>query len=98
MVLEHALITVPAGQEGDFEAAFEEAKVVLAASPGCRGARLHRGIEHPNRYLLLVEWDRLDDHVVGFRESPRFGAWRALVGPYFAEPPEVDHYQQVATT
>ena len=95
MVLEHALINVPAGQEASFEAAFEQGRMVLAASPGCQAARLHRGIEHPSRYLLLVEWDSLDDHLVGFRQSPRFAEWRSLVGPYFEGPPEVDHYEQV---
>lgn len=98
MVLEHAVINVPAGQETAFEAAFEQAKSVLTASPSCRSARLHRGVESPSRYLLLVEWDRLDDHLIGFRESARFGEWRSLVGPFFEGPPTVDHYEQVVTS
>jgi heme-degrading monooxygenase HmoA len=98
MVLERAVINVPAGQETAFEAAFERGKAVITASPGCRSARLHRGIESPSQYLLLVEWDRLDDHLVGFRQSPRFDDWRAIVGPFFDSPPEVDHYEQVVTS
>jgi heme-degrading monooxygenase HmoA len=56
---------------------------------------LHRGVEDPNRYLLLVEWETLDDHMVGFRESEAFVEWRSLIGPYFVSPPVVDHYTTV---
>ena len=96
MVLEHALINVEAGREEEFEAAYAEARAVLTSTPGCLGARLHRGVESPSRYLLLVEWETLDDHLVGFRESERFGRWRALIGPFFDGPPEVDHYREAA--
>lgn len=95
MVLEHAVITVANGQQDAFLAAFERGKVVLENSPGCRRARLHHGVESPERFLLLVEWDRLEDHLVGFRQSERFSEWRTIVGPYFATPPEVDHYDPV---
>ena len=93
MILEHALINVAAGREADFESAYAEARKVLTATPGCVSARLHRGVESPSRYLLLVVWETLDDHLVGFRESARFGEWRALIGPFFDSPPEVDHYR-----
>jgi heme-degrading monooxygenase HmoA len=92
MVLEHALIDIRPGTGEAFEAALAEARRVIAASPGFVSLRLHRGIETPDRYLLLVEWDTLDAHVVGFRESDAFAAWRALIGPFFATPPEVVHY------
>jgi heme-degrading monooxygenase HmoA len=93
MVLEHALIDVTPDREDAFEEAFDLAVGILAASPGFRGARLHRGIELPSRYLLLVEWERLEDHLEGFRKSPSFTEWRAVLGPFFASPPAVDHYQ-----
>ena len=93
MILEHALIDVSPGEETAFEAALAEAKPVLASTPGCRSITLHRGIESPSRYLLLVEWDTLDDHMVGFRQSERFTRWRELIGPYFAGAPAVDHYE-----
>ena len=93
MVLEHAMIDVKAGMSGAFEAALDEASRVIAASPGFVSLRLHRGLETPDRYLLLVEWDSLDDHLVGFRESDAFVEWRSLIGPYFASPPEVVHYE-----
>jgi len=92
MVLEHALIDIRPGTGEAFEAALAEARQVIAASPGFASLRLHRGVETEDRYLLLVEWETLDDHLVGFRESPAFSAWRSLIGPYFASPPEVVHY------
>jgi heme-degrading monooxygenase HmoA len=92
MVLEHALIDIRPGTAQAFEAALSEARQVIAASPGFRSLRLQRGVETENRYLLLVEWETLDDHVVGFRGSDAFTAWRALIGPYFASPPEVVHF------
>jgi heme-degrading monooxygenase HmoA len=92
MVLEHALIDVRPGTGAAFEAALAEARQVIAASPGFVSLRLQRGVETEDRYLLLVEWATLDDHVVGFRESPAFTAWRALIGPYFASPPVVVHF------
>ena len=92
MVIEHALIDVTPGEEPAFEAALEQARRVIAASPGFLGARVHRGVEQPSRYLLLVEWEHLDDHLVGFRQSDAFRQWRALLGPYFAADPIVDHF------
>jgi heme-degrading monooxygenase HmoA len=95
VIVEHAVINVRPGDEDAFEAAYADAKAVLASSPGCRSIRVHRGIESPSRYLLLVEWDHLDDHVVGFRESERFTQWRALIGPFFDGAPAVDHFDPI---
>jgi len=95
MVLEHALIAVPPDAHPEFEVAMKRAREVISASPGFRSLALHRGIEHPDRYLLLVEWDSLEAHTVGFRESPAFAEWRSHIGPFFASPPEVDHYDPV---
>ncbi len=95
MVLEHTLISVRPGSEEAFEAALLEARRIISASPGFRSLELHRGVESPDRFLLLVEWETLEDHVVGFRESEAFAAWRALIGPYFASPPVVDHFVPV---
>ena len=92
MVTEHAVITVATGDEAAFEAAFADASRHIAGAPGCLGLRLLRGIEAPGRYLLLVEWASLEAHTEGFRSSPAFGAWRAGVSPFFAEPPAVEHF------
>ena len=95
MVLEHALITIRPDTHEQFEAALTEARAVISSAPGFRSLRLHRGVESPDRYLLLVEWEALEDHTVGFRESPAFAEWRSLIGPFFESQPVVDHYDPV---
>ena len=55
---------------------------------GFRGFKVNKGVEHPDRYVLMIFWDTLEDHTVGFRGSPAFAQWRAIVGPFFAAPPE----------
>jgi heme-degrading monooxygenase HmoA len=92
MIIEHGSINVLPGHEADFEAAFLEAAKVIARSPGFRFVRIARGIERPSTYLLLVGWDTLADHTVGFRESDLFTQWRAWIGPHFDGQPQVEHY------
>jgi heme-degrading monooxygenase HmoA len=91
MALEHAVITVRPGTEAQFEEALGRARAVIAASPGFISLRLHRFVETPDRYVLLVEWETLENHTVGFRESEAFTQWRALIGPFFETQPEVGH-------
>lgn len=98
MILERAIFQVTAGAEPDFEAAMQQAKDVIAQSRGFRSFRLQRGIEQPSTYLLLVEWDSVEDHMQGFRESELFARWRELIGPYFAAAPDVQHYQAAVVT
>ena len=97
MILEHALLPVTAGAEGDFERAFAEAKEIIAGMTGFRGLTLSRCLEQPATYLLLVEWDRLEDHTVGFRESPAYQRWRALLHSFYDPFPEVEHFTTVLT-
>ncbi len=98
MVLERAIIEVKPGSESAFEAAIEQAKQVIAQAGGFRSLTLSRGIERSSIYLLLVEWDTLDDHIQGFRESELFGRWRELIGPHFASAPEVEHFGEPVAT
>lgn len=94
MVLEVARFSVTPGSEPAFAAAFAEAKHLVAATPGFRCARMTRGVESPSRFVLLIEWDSVAAHEE-FRASDRFGGWRALIGPHFAAPPEVEHFEDV---
>lgn len=96
MILEHALITVHPDSHQEFEAALARAREVIAESTGFGSLRLLRGVESLDQYLLLVEWSTLEDHTVGFRESPAFTEWRSHIGPFFASPPVVDHFEPVA--
>lgn len=93
MIIEHGSINVLPGREADFEAAFVEAAKVIAQSPGFRFVRICRGVERPSTYLLLVGWDTVEDHTVGFRGSDLFTQWRAHIGPFFDGQPVVEHYE-----
>jgi heme-degrading monooxygenase HmoA len=95
MITEIAQIEVKPGMESEFEAAVKKATPIFKRSKGCRGMELRRSIEKPSRYRLLVTWETVEDHTVGFRNSPEFQEWRGLVGHFFASPPEVEHVQQV---
>ncbi|MEP7019842.1 MAG: antibiotic biosynthesis monooxygenase [Pseudonocardiales bacterium] len=95
MVLEVADIQVAPGAEQDFANAFRGIKEVLTSTPGCRSARMTRGIESPSRFVLLVEWDSVEVHEREFRGTERFGQWRAAIGPFFAAPPVVEHFEDI---
>ena len=93
MILEHAILDVVPGEETAFEGAFDEAKHIIASMAGFRSLRVSRCIEQPNRYLLLVEWDRLEDHTEGFRGSSEYEQWRALLHDFYDPFPTVEHYE-----
>lgn len=79
VITEHALLPVIPGREVEFELAFTKARAIISSMPGCRSLTLSRSIESPSTYLLLVEWERLDDHTIGFRQSEHYQEWRALL-------------------
>ena len=95
MILEHAVLDVIPGQEDAFQEAFGTAKEIVASMPGFRSLRLARCIEMPTRFLLLVEWDRLEDHTEGFRESSQYQEWRELLHHFYDPFPTVEHYDEV---
>lgn len=95
MILEVAEITVKAGNEAAFEAGAAKAFPLFLRAKGCHGVNLHRVIEQAGVYRLLVTWETIDNHLVDFRNSADFQAWRQLVGPYFDRPPQVTHSQEV---
>lgn len=97
MILEHARLNVIPGHESEFEMAFRQASGIIGSTTGFRTLRLERCIEEPNQYLLLVEWDRLEDHVEGLRNSPDYDKWRALLHHFYEPFPTVEHYQPVLT-
>ena len=92
MPLEHALLDVVAGKEREFEAAFREAREIIVQQPGFLWLRLERCVERPNCYLLLVEWERLEDHTEGFRNSDGYARWRELLHRFYDPFPEVLHF------
>lgn len=94
MILESALLDVKPGQETAFEAAIKEARPLIAATPGFRSIAVRRCLETPNRYLLLVEWETLEDHTIGFRKSERYEKWRALLHHFYDPFPRVEHFAE----
>lgn len=90
--METAFMSIVPGKELEFEAAIEEAKAVVSQAKGFQVIHVHRGVERPSTYLVAIGWDSVEDHMVGFRESELFPQWRALIGPFFAEAPAVEHW------
>ncbi|MFY7864311.1 antibiotic biosynthesis monooxygenase family protein [Roseateles sp.] len=96
MILEVAEIHIAPGQQAAFEAAIAHGiSSVISRAQGFVSAKVQRGIESPERYLLHIEWATLEDHTEVFRGGPLFPAWRAIVGPFFAQPPRVEHFSSV---
>ncbi|PRY04420.1 antibiotic biosynthesis monooxygenase [Paraburkholderia sp. BL25I1N1] len=91
MVFEIAQIEIVAGKAEEFEAGVSQAIPLFMRARGCNGVKLHRTIEHSGRYLLVVEWTTVEDHMVHFRASSDFQEWRRLVGPFFQTAPVVVH-------
>ena len=95
MVLEIADFAVLPGTEDEFAAAVREGVRYVSDTPGFRNARLTRGVESRSRFVLLIEWDSVEAHTVGFRESENYTRWRELIGPFFDGQPRVEHFDEV---
>ena len=94
MILELVDIRIHAGQQATFDEAITRGvTTVIAQAKGFRGYKINQGIENPERYILEIFWETLENHTVDFRQSPAFTEWRAIVGPYFAVPPTVEHFK-----
>ena len=94
MVVEIAQIEIKPGLEAEFEAGVKKSVPLFRRARGCSGLELHRSVEKPQRYRLLVKWETVENHTVDFRGSEDFQAWRKLVGHCFASPPEVEHTRE----
>jgi len=96
MILEHADLRIDPVNAAAFEEAIQRGiHTVIATAKGYQGAKVNRSIESPGRYILTIYWDTLEDHTVAFRQSEAFTAWRAIVGPFFLQPPVVEHCELV---
>jgi len=97
MILEIADIRIQAGKQAAFEQAITQGiQTVIGTAKGYVSHSVHHCIESPQRYVLQITWDTLEDHTVGFRGSDLFTQWRAIIGPFFDEPPNVEHFNLVA--
>ncbi len=97
MILELADIRIQAGKQAEFDVAIQRGlDEVIRHAKGFMGFKVQKGIESPERYLLMIHWATLENHTVDFRESAAFAEWRAIVGPYFASAPVVEHFELLA--
>jgi heme-degrading monooxygenase HmoA len=96
MIVEHAEFTVSPDRAAEFEKAYGQAREFITQARGFRFAELLRGVERPDAFLLLVGWETVEDHTVGFRESDLYASWRALLHPFFAAPARVEHFEERA--
>jgi heme-degrading monooxygenase HmoA len=93
MILELVDIRIQPGKQQEFDAAIVRGlQQVISKAKGYKGHRVNQGIESPERYVLMIYWDTLENHTVDFRGSPAFQEWRSIVGPFFASPPVVEHF------
>jgi len=96
MILEVAEVYINAGTGAEFEAATQQSiDQYISVTEGYISAELKRSMEDPTRYLLLIQWETLEAHTVNFRESDRFDKHRALISPFFAKAPFVQHFEAV---
>jgi heme-degrading monooxygenase HmoA len=95
VILEVAVLEVKPGQEADFEVAFGNAQQIIASMPGYVSHQLQRCLESTSRYLLLVNWETLEHHTVGFRDSEQYQQWRQLLHHFYDPFPQVEHYSAV---
>jgi heme-degrading monooxygenase HmoA len=96
VILELADIRIAPGKQAEFDAAIVRGvTTVISQAKGYRGYKVNKGIESPERYILMIFWETLENHTVDFRGGPLFPQWRAIVGPFFASPPVVEHFTLV---
>ena len=97
MILELADIRIHPGQQAAFDEAIQRGvNEVISTAKGFQGYKVNKGIENPERYILQIFWETLENHTVDFRQSAAFGEWRAIVGSFFAIAPTVEHFNLLA--
>ncbi|QLE48376.1 antibiotic biosynthesis monooxygenase [Nostoc sp. C057] len=95
MILEAVMLLVKPGLESDFEAAFKEASKIISSMDGYLSHELHRCIEVERKYLLLVKWQTLESHTVGFRTSAEYQEWKRLLHHFYEPFPSVEHFEEI---
>ena len=95
MILEVAVLNIKPGMNQQFETAFVEASQIIASMNGYICHDLQKCLESENQYLLLVNWQTIEDHTVGFRQSAEYQTWKKLLHHFYTPFPTVEHYQTV---
>jgi heme-degrading monooxygenase HmoA len=95
MILEMAVLNIKSGQGPTFEAAFKQAAPIVTVMPGYHAHELQKCVETPDRYLLLVWWETVEAHTIGFRQSVEYQEWKRLLHHFYEPFPTVEHYTPV---
>ncbi len=95
MILEVAILNIIPGEAASFETAFGQAQAIISSMNGYISHELQKCIEVENQYILLVHWETLEDHTVGFRQSAEYQEWKALLHHFYDPFPRVDHYEKI---
>ena len=95
MILEVAILDVIPGKEREFQRDFQQAQNIIISMPGYLNHELGRCLEQHSRYILFVRWETLEDHTIGFRQSPEYQHWKQLLHHYYHPFPRIEHYQKV---
>jgi heme-degrading monooxygenase HmoA len=93
MVLEVAILNIKEGLSEVFEQSFSKASLIISSMKGYISHQLKKCIEHENQYILLVQWETLEDHEIGFRTSQEYHDWKSLLHHFYEPFPEVLHYR-----
>ncbi|WP_088351795.1 antibiotic biosynthesis monooxygenase family protein [Bacillus cereus] len=95
MILEAVMLQVKDGMETEYEWAFKQASSIISSMQGYKNHELQRCIEQTGKYLLLVQWETLEDHTIGFRQSEQYQEWKALLHHFYDPFPTVEHFERV---
>ena len=95
MILEAVMLNVKDDLERDFETAFKQASSIISSMNGYLSHEIHRCIETQGKYLLLVRWNSLEAHTIGFRGSPEYQEWKKLLHHFYDPFPIVEHFEEV---
>lgn len=95
MILQSSMLKVKPGKASEFESSFRKSQSLLAGTRGYISHELHKCVEQEDRYMLLVQWQTLGDHAVGFKHSPARAEWESYLQDYYERETETDHYVRI---
>ena len=95
MIQELAILKIKPNKNQEFETAFKQASAIITNMPGYISHSLQKCLEVENQYLLLVNWQTLEDHTIGFRQSPEYQTWKELLHHFYDPFPTVEHYRKI---
>jgi heme-degrading monooxygenase HmoA len=93
MILEVAILNVKEGLSAEFEVSFQKAESIISSMKGYVSHSLKKCVEQENKYILLVNWETIEDHEIGFRKSEKYKEWKALLHHFYEPFPTVEHYK-----